>query len=119
MLWCPVESAYTKVQAALSHTDIEGEMAVVRNKQVILRNDVTGFPKESDMELIEGSIILKVPEGSNELLLKNLYLSCDPYMRLKMTKSDAPTSFVSYTPDSVNLSLSYLLLLYLCLCVCS
>ena len=119
MLWSLLESAYRKKQAARSHTDIEGKMAEVRNKQVILRNYVTGFPQESDMELVQGSIILKVPEGSNELLLKNLYLSCDPYMRLKMTKSDAPTSFVSYTPDSVNLSLSYLLLLYLCLCVCS
>lgn len=105
MLWSLLESAYRKKQAARSHTDIEGKMAEVRNKQVILRNDVTGFPKESDMELIEGSIILKVPEGSNELLLKNLYLSCDPYMRLKMTKSDASDFFASYAPGVVSLCL--------------
>ncbi|KAK7287192.1 hypothetical protein RIF29_00305 [Crotalaria pallida] len=55
-------------------------MAQVRNKQVILRDYVTGFPKESDMNIVEGTITLKLPEGSNDVLLKNLYLSCDPYM---------------------------------------
>ncbi|OIW15365.1 hypothetical protein TanjilG_26738 [Lupinus angustifolius] len=55
-------------------------MGEVRNKQVVLRNYVSGFPKESDMYLVESKITLKLPEGSNDVLLKNLYLSCDPYM---------------------------------------
>ncbi|KAE9593967.1 putative oxidoreductase [Lupinus albus] len=63
-------------------------MGEVRNKQVILRNYVSGFPKESDMYLVEGKITLKLPEGSNDVLLKNLYLSCDPYMRNRMSKFD-------------------------------
>ena len=80
-------------------------MAEVRNKQVILKDYVTGFPKESDMELVDGSIKLEIPQGSNEVLLKNLYLSCDPYMRLKMTKSDASDFFASYAPGVVSLCL--------------
>ena len=80
-------------------------MAEVRNKQEILKNHVTGFPKESDMELVDSSIKLEIPEGSNEVLLKNLYLSCDPYMRLKMTKSDASGIFASYAPGVVSLRL--------------
>ncbi|KAL4336430.1 hypothetical protein AHAS_Ahas12G0009400 [Arachis hypogaea] len=78
-------------------------MAQVRNKQVLLKNYVTGFPKESDMEIVEGSITLKVPEGSSDVvLLKNLYLSCDPYMRLLMYK-DTPVSLgFHYSPGSVS-----------------
>ena len=76
-------------------------MAEVRNKQVVLRDYVVGFPKESDMNTVEGSIILKVPEGSNDVLLKNLYLSCDPYMRILMSNI-SQAGFGSYTPGSVS-----------------
>ncbi|GAY63336.1 hypothetical protein CUMW_224720 [Citrus unshiu] len=58
---------------------------IVRNMQVILKDYVSGFPKETDMYMTESSIELKVPKGSNGVLLKNLYLSCDPYMRPRMT----------------------------------
>uniref|UniRef100_A0A7N2MUE8 Oxidoreductase N-terminal domain-containing protein n=1 Tax=Quercus lobata TaxID=97700 RepID=A0A7N2MUE8_QUELO len=59
-----------------------GGVEEVSNKQVILKDYVSGFPKESDMYLnTSGTIKLKVPEGSNAILVKNLYLSCDPYMR--------------------------------------
>ncbi|KAI4356161.1 hypothetical protein L6164_000204 [Bauhinia variegata] len=67
---------------------------VVRNKQVLLRDCVTGFPKESDMVVVENPLKLEVPEGSNEILLKNLYLSCDPYMRNRMGKNG------TFTPGS-------------------
>jgi len=76
-------------------------MAEVRNKQVVLRDYVVGFPKESDMNTVEGRITLKVPEGSNDVLLKNLYLSCDPYMRVLMSKI-SHEGFGSYTPGSVS-----------------
>ena len=68
---------------------------------MVLRDYVVGFPKESDMNTVEGSITLKVPEGSNDVLLKNLYLSCDPYMRMLMSKIDQE-GFGSYTPGSVS-----------------
>jgi len=81
-------------------------MSEVRNKQVVLKNHVVGFPKESDMNIVEGTMKLKVPEGSSDLLLKNLYLSCDPYMRLLMTKDDDYAKRVGpYTPHSVTHSL--------------
>lgn len=57
----------------------------VQNKQVILKHHVIdGNPSESDMEVKLSSIKLKAPSGSDSILLKNLYLSCDPYMRLRM-----------------------------------
>ncbi|KAG2728270.1 hypothetical protein I3760_01G197400 [Carya illinoinensis] len=69
----------------------------VRNKQVIFRDYVNGFPKESDMYVTASTIKLQVPEGSNGVLVKNLYLSCDPYMRNRMN----PPIYASYI-DSFN-----------------
>lgn len=64
-----------------------GDDEQVRNKQVILKDYVSGFPKESDMYVsTNGTIKLKVPEGSNGVVVKNLYLSCDPYIRNLMKK---------------------------------
>uniref|UniRef100_G1FCG0 2-alkenal reductase [NAD(P)(+)] n=1 Tax=Rubus idaeus TaxID=32247 RepID=G1FCG0_RUBID len=76
-----------------------GEMQV-SNKQVIFRDYVTGFPKESDMELTTRSITLKLPQGSTGLLLKNLYLSCDPYMRARMTNHHRLSYVDSFKPGS-------------------
>lgn len=76
---------------------------VSRNKQVILTDYVTGFPKQSDMNIVDSTITLKIPEGSNDLvLLKNLYLSCDPYLRILMTK-DTTAELGALTPGSVCL----------------
>ncbi|KAJ4963390.1 hypothetical protein NE237_023329 [Protea cynaroides] len=72
----------------------------VSNKQVILRDYVTGFPKETDMILTTKTIKLKVPEGSKSVLVKNLYLSCDPYMRSCMTKIEGRNYVPPFTPGS-------------------
>ncbi|KAL5701556.1 hypothetical protein ACHQM5_026880 [Ranunculus cassubicifolius] len=75
----------------------EGE--VVSNKQVLLRNYVTGYPKETDMVVQTSSISFKVPPGSNAVLVKNLYLSCDPYMRIPMSRIDDPDYYMTgFTP---------------------
>ncbi|KAJ8615926.1 hypothetical protein MRB53_035298 [Persea americana] len=73
----------------------------VSNKQILLRDYVTGFPKESDMVLKTGTIQLKVPKGSKSIVVKNLYLSCDPRMRIKMTKLDVSSNYFDFfTPGS-------------------
>lgn len=83
----------------------------VSNKQVILKGYVTGFPKESDMYVKTSPIKLELPEdesSNNAVLVKNLYLSCDPYMRGRMANRpvDDP-DFSPFTLDSVcSLSLS-------------
>ncbi|KAJ0972231.1 hypothetical protein J5N97_020190 [Dioscorea zingiberensis] len=68
-------------------------MAVVPNKQVVLKWFIVGAPQEKDMEVREGTAELKVPEGSGGVLVKNLYLSCDPYMRGRMREN-----YSSYIP---------------------
>ncbi|ESQ43674.1 hypothetical protein EUTSA_v10014051mg [Eutrema salsugineum] len=66
----------------------------VRNKQVILRDYVKGYPKESDLMIITASdrVELKVKPGSMVVLVKNLYFSCDPYMGILM-KEPNPSTF--------------------------
>lgn len=85
------------------------QQEVITNKQVILKDYVVGFPKESDMPLKTSETTLKLPKGSNGVLVKNLYLSCDPYMRGRMTKTEG--SYVdSFIPGSV--CIIYLLLFF-------
>ena len=81
---------------------------MVKNKQVLLKDYVSGSPKESDFIIAtDKEISLEVPESSdNGVLLKNLYLSCDPYMSLLMPKPANSTfedGFSHYTPGSVSL----------------
>ncbi|XP_059447329.1 2-alkenal reductase (NADP(+)-dependent)-like [Corylus avellana] len=80
---------------------VDGEK-VVSNKQVTLRDYVSGFPKESDMYVTTGTVKLKVTEGSNAVLVKNLYLSCDPYMLdlMRPTTSLDATYFAPFKPGS-------------------
>nr|UXX22614.1 (-)-pulegone reductase [Agastache rugosa] len=60
----------------------------VMNKQVILTNSVKGSLRESDMSLRTSTICLKIPDGCNgAVLVKNLYLSIDPYLILRMRKT--------------------------------
>ncbi|XP_044500526.1 2-alkenal reductase (NADP(+)-dependent)-like [Mangifera indica] len=76
-----------------------GGAEVIENKQVILKQLINGAPKESDMEVKTSSISLKVEEGSKAVVVKNLYLSVEPYVKLRMKKFEHP-DFSSFTPGS-------------------
>ncbi|EPS68795.1 hypothetical protein M569_05969 [Genlisea aurea] len=71
----------------------------VGNKQVIFKAFVTGFPKESDMAIATSTIDLSLPPPDGAILIKNLYLSCDPYMRNRMSKTEGNYR-ESFTPGS-------------------
>ncbi|KAK8571461.1 hypothetical protein V6N13_047149 [Hibiscus sabdariffa] len=55
------------------------------NMKVILKHYVSGSAQETDMHLTAATIKLKAPPDSNAVAVKNLFLSCDPYMLFKMT----------------------------------
>lgn len=75
-------------------------MSVI-NKQVVLNNYVKGCVRESDMSLKPSTIKLKIPDGCDgAVLVKNLYLSCDPYMLFRMQKIEY--YFSPFTPGSVS-----------------
>ncbi|MFQ6627765.1 hypothetical protein Gotur_006667, partial [Gossypium turneri] len=74
--------------------------AVVSNKKVIFKDYVSGFPKESDMVItVDENLKLKVAGDSKDILVKNLYLSCDPYMQILMTYRSSEI-FGPYTPGA-------------------
>lgn len=72
-------------------------MAEVRNRKVLLKRYVTGYPAEDDMEVVDGTVHLAVPQGlqAPAVRLKNLYLSCDAWMRGRMSKRDDPVTVVN------------------------
>ncbi|XP_072950492.1 2-alkenal reductase (NADP(+)-dependent)-like [Typha angustifolia] len=75
---------------------------VKSNKKVVLRGYVTGEPKASDMEVVTlETVRLRVPEGLTAVMVKNLYLSCDPYMRNRMSKHEEPGYVPDFVPGSV------------------
>lgn len=89
---------------------------VARNKRVILKDYVSGFPKESDMYVTTDSTVsLKVPaDTANAVLLKNLYLSCDPMMRfLIMNSQQKMNKYLYCTPGSVSLICKYKYCIYI------
>jgi hypothetical protein len=61
------------------------------NRQITLAARPIGYPKESDFALVENPA--PVP-GPGEMLIRTIYLSLDPYMRLRMNE------FVSYGSPS-------------------
>ncbi|KAF3457382.1 hypothetical protein FNV43_RR02039 [Rhamnella rubrinervis] len=68
----------------------EEEAKVIRNKQVLARDYISGNPKESDI------FPLIIHQA---VLVKNLYLSCDPYMRgVKNPKPGRPQFFAPNSP---------------------
>ncbi|EEC69038.1 hypothetical protein OsI_37853 [Oryza sativa Indica Group] len=74
----------------------------VSNKRVILKRYVTGFPSEEDMEVVIGDApLMAVPAGSEAVVVKNLYISCDPYMRNRMTRHEVPSYVTDYVPGEV------------------
>jgi len=77
----------------------------VQNKQVIFREYVNGNLQESDLYISTTSKIkLQVPRGSNAVLVKNLYLSCDPVMQFLMRKDEFLMSgYHYYIPGSVSI----------------
>uniref|UniRef100_A0A7N0VE97 Enoyl reductase (ER) domain-containing protein n=2 Tax=Kalanchoe fedtschenkoi TaxID=63787 RepID=A0A7N0VE97_KALFE len=78
-----------------------GGEILVPNKQVILKHYVDDrSPQESDMELKLTTIDLRAPSGSGLILLKNLYLSCEPYVSCRMKKLEG-SYFESIQPGTV------------------
>nr|ABW86885.1 pulegone reductase [Mentha x piperita] len=77
---------------------------MVMNKQIVLNNYINGSLKQSDLALRTSTICMEIPNGCNgAILVKNLYLSVNPYLILRMGKLDIP-QFDSILPGSTIVS---------------
>ncbi|URE25337.1 Zinc-binding dehydrogenase [Musa troglodytarum] len=78
-----------------------GGEEMVRNKQVVLKKFAVGVPKETDMEIRQGKASFRSPTAvEGAIVVKNLYLSCDPYMRGRM-RDYADSYIPPFQPGSV------------------
>ena len=57
---------------------------MMKNRKIILKQRPKGSPKNSDFDIITEDI---KPLKQNDLLLKTIYLSLDPYMRGRMNEA--------------------------------
>ncbi|OAY50246.1 2-alkenal reductase (NADP(+)-dependent) [Manihot esculenta] len=73
----------------------------VSNSYVVIKAHIDGSPKESDFELKSESISLLLDSGSNDVILKNLYLSIDPY-QLNRMKSQSSSQIYSTLAAAIN-----------------
>jgi len=56
----------------------------VENRQIVLASHPKGWVQEENMKMEKKEIELKVEKGSKDVLVRNIYLSLDPYMRGRM-----------------------------------
>ncbi|KAK1264925.1 NADP-dependent alkenal double bond reductase P2 [Acorus gramineus] len=61
----------------------------VTNKYVTIKHNIDGAPAESDFELRTADLSLVVVHGSKDVIVKNLYVSIDPYQLNRMKKQSA------------------------------
>jgi len=74
------------------------------NRRVILKDYVEGYPREEHMELLpvaEVSLRLAGDEPPGSVLVRNLYLSYDPYMQPKMSRPLRESYTAAFVPGSV------------------
>lgn len=105
-LYKVLKAIHIDLTKALLRVKLRKMETTVRNKQVILRDFVKGFPKECDLMIVTApdAVELKVKPGSAEVLVKNLYLSCDPYMGILMREPTPSTLALlnAYIPGKVT-----------------
>ncbi|XP_019189486.1 PREDICTED: NADP-dependent alkenal double bond reductase P2-like [Ipomoea nil] len=68
----------------------------VRNKYVSIRNNIDGAPQESDFELNTEILSLSVEPGSKDVIVKNLYVSIDPYQLNRMKSQSSSQKSINF-----------------------
>ncbi|CAO2161919.1 unnamed protein product [Urochloa humidicola] len=78
--------------------------ATAANRRVILKDYVEGYPSEEHMEILPATEVplrLTSDDSPGSVLVRNLYLSCDPYMRPKMSRPLHQSYTAAFVPGSV------------------
>lgn len=80
-------------------------LVAVSNKRVILKRYLTACEigqLGDEMEVVTAEAVpLSVPAGSSAVLVKNLYISCDPYLRNRTIRHEVPTYISDFVPGEV------------------
>nr|GME06004.1 NADP-dependent alkenal double bond reductase P2-like [Ipomoea batatas] len=71
-------------------------MMEVRNNYVSIRNNIEGAPQESDFEVNTEMVSLSVEPGSKDVIVKNLYVSIDPYQLNRMKSQSSSQNAINF-----------------------
>eukprot|EP01018_Ginkgo_biloba_P011404 Gb_28527 [translate_table: standard] len=71
-----------QLKCIVVHPKMEAKEVI--NRQITFKDYIIGQPKECDFLLKSSALSLQLEEGSQDVLVKNLYLSIDPYQRARM-----------------------------------
>jgi hypothetical protein len=78
----------------------------VTNRYITIKTHIDGAPKESHFELKTAALALSVEPGSKVVIVKNLYVSIDPYqinrMKTHSSSQKAVSASVRITPGEVS-----------------
>ncbi|KAL5098562.1 hypothetical protein RYX36_002889 [Vicia faba] len=68
----------------------------VSNKYVVIKDNFYGAPEQCHFEIkIEEGFVLSIEEGSNDIIVKNLYISVDPCQINRMKTFSPSQNFVT------------------------
>lgn len=77
----------------------------VINKYIVLKNHIEDAPEESHFEIKTQPFALSLDPGSDDIIVKNLYVSIDPYLINRMKSYSASHKAISFatplTPGEV------------------
>ncbi|KAI8570778.1 hypothetical protein RHMOL_Rhmol01G0063400 [Rhododendron molle] len=68
----------------------------VLNKYITIKAHINGAPHESDFELKTVTFPISVESGSNDVVVKSLYLSIDPYQINRMKSYSSSQNTISF-----------------------
>ncbi|XP_009623179.1 NADP-dependent alkenal double bond reductase P2-like [Nicotiana tomentosiformis] len=68
----------------------------IKNKYVAIKSNINGAPEESDFEIKVENLSLIVEPESKEVIVKNLFLSIDPYQINRMKSQSSSQAAISF-----------------------
>lgn len=81
---------------------IQNIMETVTNRYISIKHHIDGAPQESDFELKSETLPTTMEYSSKkEIMVKNLYLSVDPY-QLNRMKSHSSSQEILYVASRLN-----------------
>ncbi|CAI9780409.1 unnamed protein product [Fraxinus pennsylvanica] len=69
----------------------------VMNRFIAIKASIDGFPQESDFEIKTETLSLSIGVGTNQVLVKNLYVSIDPYQLNRMKSHSSSQSAIYFS----------------------
>lgn len=80
----------------------------VMNKFITIKSHINGAPHESDFEIKTATFSLSVESRSNDVVVKSLYLSIDPYQINRMKSYSSSQNTISAADGIVPGEVSHL-----------